>query len=61
MVRAEAELYGCVKATSETLGILSLYRDLGHSVSGSVLSDASATLSMIKKRGYNDRRRRLVI
>ena len=43
---AEAELYGAVKATSEVLGILSMYRDIGKKCSGHVMGDASACLSI---------------
>ena len=53
---AEAELYGCVKATAESLGVMSLYRDLGNRMTASVLTDASATLSMIKKKGLGKAR-----
>ena len=48
---AEAELYGAVKATSESMGIVSLFRDLGIEMSAGVFTDASATLSMIMRRG----------
>ena len=52
----EAELYAAVKATAELLGTLSLVRDFGRDLAGSVLSDASATLSMIKRRGLGKAR-----
>ena len=48
---AEAELYASVKTTAETLGVISLFRDIGVTVSGVVLTDASATLSLIRRRG----------
>ena len=32
---AEAELYGLVRASAETLGLMSLYKDLGQTVGGS--------------------------
>ena len=48
---AEAELYEAVKATAETLGTVSLMRDLGQATKGIVMADASATLSLIRRRG----------
>ena len=53
---AEAELYGCVKATAEAIGLTSLFRDLGSEIKASVMTDASATLSMIKKKGLGKAR-----
>ena len=47
----EAELYGAVKAATEGIGIQSLLLDLGISVSGQVLADASAALGIIARRG----------
>ena len=53
---AEAELYGCIKATALTLGVVSLYGDLGVHTTGAVLTDASATLSRIRKKGLGKSR-----
>ena len=39
-----------MKATAESLGIVSLFNDIGVAMSAGVLTDASATLSMIKRR-----------
>ena len=47
----EAELHGAVKAATEGIGIQSLLLDLGISVSGQVLADASAALGIIARRG----------
>lgn len=48
---AEAELYGLVRAFSETLGLLSLGSHLGLQLSGRVLGDASAALAVIQRQG----------
>eukprot|EP00973_Karenia_brevis_P056701 7888525-Karenia_brevis.AAC.1 len=48
---AESELYGCVKATAECLGVMSMLMDLGRAKSGTVKADASATLGIISRRG----------
>ena len=47
---AEAELYGLVRASAETLGLMSLYKDLGQTVGGQVMGDASAALAIIARR-----------
>ena len=39
---AEAELYGLVRASAETMGFISMYKDLGTHMNGVVLGDASA-------------------
>ena len=36
---AEAELYGLVRASAETLGLISMYKDLGTHMNGVVLGD----------------------
>jgi hypothetical protein len=48
---AEAELYGLVRAAAETLGAMSLYKDIGKKVEGRVLGDASAALAIIARQG----------
>ena len=48
---AEAELYGLVRASAETMGLTSMYKDLGTHMNGVVLGDASATLAIVARRG----------
>ena len=48
---AEAELYGIVRASAETLGLISMYKDMGESIERTVLGDASATVANIQRRG----------
>ena len=48
---AEAELYGLVRASAETLGAMSLYKDFGKEVGGNVLGDASAALAIVNRQG----------
>ena len=49
---AEAELYGTVKASAESLGILSLMKDLGRGgLQAQVFGDASAALGIIARQG----------
>ena len=48
---AEAELYGLVRASAETMGLISMYRDLGTHMNGVVLGDASAALAIVARRG----------
>lgn len=56
LLTSETELYGAVKATCGTPGIISLFKDLGIDTSGVVMTDANATLGMIKKKGLGKRR-----
>ena len=44
---AEAELYGFVRASAETLRLISMYKDLGTHMNGVVLGDASAALAIV--------------
>ena len=44
---AEAELYGLVRASAETLGLISMYKDFGTHMNGLVLGDASAALAIV--------------
>ena len=48
---AEAELYGIVKATAETMGLVSVMHDLGQVTTGHLLADASAALGILQRRG----------
>ena len=48
---ADAELYGVVRASAETVGLISMYKDFGTHMSGVVLGDASAALSIVARRG----------
>ena len=50
-VQAEAELYGLVRASAETMGLISMYKDLGTHMNGVVLGDASAALAIVARRG----------
>ena len=43
---AEAEFYGLVRASAETMGLVSMYKDLGTHMNGVVLGDASAALAI---------------
>ena len=48
---AEAVLYGLVRASAETMGLISMYKDLGTHMNGVVLGDASAALAIVARRG----------
>ena len=48
---AEAELYGLVKASAETMGLISMYKDLGTHMNGVVKGDASVALAIVARRG----------
>ena len=47
---AEAELYSLVRASAETMGLISMYKDLGAHMNGLVLGDASAALAIVARR-----------
>ena len=47
----EAELYRLVRASAETMGLISMYNDFGTHLSGVVLGDASAALATVARRG----------
>ena len=49
---AEAEAYGAVRATSEVLELVSMYRDLGVENSGCVFGEASAALGIMHRQGF---------
>ena len=48
---AETELYGLVRASAETMGHISMYKDLGTHMNGLVLGDAGAALAIVARRG----------
>ena len=48
---AEAEVYGVVKASSESLGCQAMARDFGHSRSVRIYADASAALGIVHRKG----------
>ena len=52
----ESELYATLKASAETLGMLSIMKDLGWSMSGEIWGDASAALGIIHRRGLGKTR-----
>ena len=47
----EAEWYGLVRASAETMGLISMYKELGTHMNGVVLGDASAALAIVARRG----------
>ena len=49
---AEAEVYGLVRASAETLGLISIYKDLDTHMNGLVLADASAAPAIVARRGF---------
>jgi hypothetical protein len=53
---AESELYACIKASSEGLGMISMLKDFGIEVQGDILSDASAALGIIARSGLGKMR-----
>ena len=52
----EAALYATLKASAESLGVLSMLRDMGYTVSGEIWSDASAALGLINRTGLGKTR-----
>ena len=48
---AEAELYGLVRASAETMGLISMYKELATHMNGVVFGDASAALAIVARRG----------
>ena len=51
MSSAEAELYALTKGSAMTLGIIAMCADLGLQLGAKVISDASATLSIVHRQG----------
>ena len=56
---AEAELFGLVRASAETMGLMSMYKDFGTHVYGVVLGDASVALATLARLGLGKLRRHL--
>ena len=52
----ESELCASLKAAAETLGMISVMKDLGREVTGEVWGDASAALGIINRRGLGKTR-----
>ena len=48
---AEAELYGIIKTSSETLGIISILKDWNMFYKADIMADASAALGIIGRTG----------
>ena len=48
---AEAELYGLVRASAESMGLISMYKDLGTPMNG--VGDASAAFAIVARRGLD--------
>ena len=48
---AESELYAIVKASSETLGVMSILQDMNKMMKSVLLSDASAALGVVQRQG----------
>jgi len=53
---AESELYACIKASCEGLGMLSMMKDYGFTMKGEIRSDASAALGIIARNGLGKMR-----
>ena len=47
----ESEFYAALKASAETLGVLSMMKDSGYEIKGEILGDASAALGIIHRKG----------
>ena len=47
----ESELYATLKAAAETLGMLSMLKDLGWKLGGEIWSDANAAIGIIQRNG----------
>ena len=48
---AEPEVYGSVRALTDTMRLLSMYKDLGTHMNGSVLGDAITALAIVARQG----------
>ena len=51
MSSAESELYAVLRAVAETLGIISIGKDMGYGLEGQIWADASAALGIIHRKG----------
>ena len=52
----ESELYATLRASAETLGIISMYKDFGLLIEGEIWGDASAALGIINRNGLGKAR-----
>lgn len=52
----ESEFYAALKASVDTLGLISLLKDLGYNLSGEVWADPSAALGISNRRGLGKSR-----
>ena len=52
----EAELYATLRAAAESLGVMSMMKDLGYHIMGQIWSDASAALGIIHRKGLGKTR-----
>ena len=52
----EGELYAALRASSETFGFIAMARDMGYTLKGQILGDASAALGIIHRRGLGKTR-----
>ena len=52
----ESELYAALKSAAETLGVMSMLKDLNWNMTGRVYGDASALLGIIKRTGLGKTR-----
>ena len=58
---AESEYYGVVKGASISLGMQSMYRDMGLSTDIELLTDASAAKGIASRRGLSSRTRHVAV
>ena len=49
-VQRKPNVYGLVRTSAETMGLISIYKDLGTHMNGVVLGDASAALAIVARR-----------
>ena len=52
----ESELYATLKAVAETLGMISMLKDLGWKLGGEIWSDANAAIGIIQRNGLGKTR-----
>ena len=58
---AESEYYGIVKGASVSLGMQSMFRDMGFSTNIEILTDASAAKGIASRRGLSSRTRHVAV
>ena len=51
LISAETELCGLVRASAETMELISMFKDFGTHMNGVVLGDANAALAIVARRG----------